>query len=730
MSVDISTGAIVGDHRILAELSQTSHLPARLAERLDTFERVVLKFAPIEDPSAMARLERETRAFRAAAGEGLVPWRGYSTWPELGWAHVATGVWGPSLVHLIDAEPNHRLPAPLALAFGERVARALAALHARGHAHGDVKPGNLLVDGSGKVALADLECARPFDTPAEAGGALMGTLPFIAPEVFLEGSGRISAASDLWGLGVVLWLALTGDYPFGHDPVGAVAAAVAQNRRAEWPSFVPEDARSLVEILLEPDPLSRPKADRWAAMAAVTLGANLPRLITGLATRVRATPAFTELGAGGLVVDTRMIPPPRREGTGSAAPGGAPRGAPAGARPPLPPPKAAPAASAPPLPKPVSAGKAGAAEPPRPSDEPSESSAQLTPRSDAAGLAPQKKRAPEEPLLRQSPPRNLADEVSSGDDDRVDRERGEPADVAASEHGMPAPAVGSDRDHELTPPAPSGPPAPPPPPPAPAAPLPPLEISTALVAAKAATAEPASAPVLRSPLDVPTTPGSQPVPDGAAAATPAPEALMRRAAARWFSRMNPARNFPLTVVISGRKIEIRAAKGMLVAIGATEFAVDPQDPWVEVEPAFAGCLVVPSMLALDVSGETTVARFWITPLAEGALPDACVRIRHHGKVVETLSTPTGVVARTWSHVCLALSIASPALLQVLEGLGWTPAVEVASGFPMVGGLWRALGPSASVLVLFALFLATGLVLKRLTRPLPAASEPALFPSGA
>ena len=149
--------------------------------------------------------------------------------------------------------------------------------------------------------------------------------------------------------------------------------------------------------------------------------------------------------------------------------------------------------------------------------------------------------------------------------------------------------------------------------------------------------------------------------------------------------MNPHRSFAFAVTFSGQEV-----------------ANDPADPVVEVEPCFPGCVVSPPRPRVDLSQATRVARFWVTPLAEGELNDACVRVYHRGRLAVTLLTPTRVVKRTWARVCVAAGLACPAVRYVAARAGWSPTDEV--------------GPVVSM-ALGAALVGVGLVLYRMTRPI-------------
>jgi eukaryotic-like serine/threonine-protein kinase len=156
---------------------------------------------------------------------------------------------------------------------GMGIARALAAAHALGIVHRDVKPANVIIDAQGIPHLMDFGLARELfdaDPGVTSPGVLVGTAYYVAPEQARYGTA--SPASDLYSLGGVLYHALSGEPPF----VGEGALDVALRRFEEDPeelrARVPAadaDLTALIHTLLARDPVERP----WdAAAVAERLG--------------------------------------------------------------------------------------------------------------------------------------------------------------------------------------------------------------------------------------------------------------------------------------------------------------------------------------------------------------------------------------------------------------------------------------------------------------------------
>ena len=118
-----------------------------------------------------------------------------------------------------------KLPLAKALQIAEEIAEALDYAHAQGVIHRDVKPGNILVTEDGHPKIADFGIAKMNLAHFTIPGRVLGTPAYMAPEQ-LSGEG-VDARSDLFSLGVILYVMTTGQSPFHGDSATTVCFKVA-----------------------------------------------------------------------------------------------------------------------------------------------------------------------------------------------------------------------------------------------------------------------------------------------------------------------------------------------------------------------------------------------------------------------------------------------------------------------------------------------------------------------
>jgi serine/threonine protein kinase len=150
-------------------------------------------------------------------------------------------------------------------------------VHQRGILHLDLNPHNVLIDESGEPHLIDFGLAKRIQADRELtqSGAILGTPAYMAPEQASRGRGMLTTATDVYGLGAILYASITGRAPFG---AGSPAETLAQVRDGtpEPPSKrhpgVPRDLEIIVLKCLEKEPERRYSS---AAALADDLGRHL-----------------------------------------------------------------------------------------------------------------------------------------------------------------------------------------------------------------------------------------------------------------------------------------------------------------------------------------------------------------------------------------------------------------------------------------------------------------------
>src|SRR5919107_536857 len=150
------------------------------------------------------------------------------------------------------------LPPRLALALIDPVVEGLAAAHAAGFIHRDVKPENVLISDDGRIKIGDFGLARAVTT-ATSTGALIGTVAYLPPELVL--GKPADARSDIYSVGIMLFEMLTGQQPFdGEVPIQVAYQHV--NGTVGPPSAVVPGLASEVDELVQwctaKDPENRP----------------------------------------------------------------------------------------------------------------------------------------------------------------------------------------------------------------------------------------------------------------------------------------------------------------------------------------------------------------------------------------------------------------------------------------------------------------------------------------
>ncbi|MFE9406728.1 protein kinase [Streptomyces sp. NPDC006530] len=215
------------------------------------------------DEQFRARFRHEVEAARRVGGRWTAPVLDADPDAPVPW--VATGyVAGPSLTQaVLDRGP---LPERSVRALGAGLAEALAAVHALGLVHRDVKPSNVLLTLDGP-RLIDFGIARATEGTASltATGVSIGSPGYMSPEQIL--SRQVTGAADVFSLGAVLAYAATGRPPFPGDSSAALLYKVV-HESAELGAGLTGELRDAVADCLAKDPAGRPTPTALASRLA------------------------------------------------------------------------------------------------------------------------------------------------------------------------------------------------------------------------------------------------------------------------------------------------------------------------------------------------------------------------------------------------------------------------------------------------------------------------------
>ena len=259
---------VAGRYEIERALGHGAMAVVDLARDVELERHVALKRLAenlSRDDELHARFLREARLAARLSHPNVV--RVYDVGDEGGRPFIAMEyVDGETLAELVARRGP--LPPDEVAELGVQICRGLAAAHAAGLVHRDVKPQNLLLRRDGVLKLGDFGIAFGAEgTRLTMAGTVLGTAAYLAPE---QARGEeVTAAADVYGVGAVLYELLTGVPPRSPGSLAELAGAAP----IPPPVGAPSALADVVMRCLDPQPHRRPAS---AAEVARRLAATLP----------------------------------------------------------------------------------------------------------------------------------------------------------------------------------------------------------------------------------------------------------------------------------------------------------------------------------------------------------------------------------------------------------------------------------------------------------------------
>jgi serine/threonine-protein kinase len=263
-------GTIIDErYRVVSRIGSGGMAEVYLAEDLQLGRQVALKILQrrfAEDQEFVERFRREASSAAALSHPNVVSVFDRGEWD--GTYYIAMEYLpGESLKTIVRR--HGAIDPATAIDYVVQILRAARFAHQRGVIHRDLKPHNVIVDEEGRVRVTDFGIARAGASDMTQTGSIMGTAQYLSPE---QAQGHaVSAASDLYAIGIVLYELLTGSLPF--DGETAVTIALKQVSEAPMPPSavnptVPPELDAVVLCALAKDPAHR-FADADAFIAAL-----------------------------------------------------------------------------------------------------------------------------------------------------------------------------------------------------------------------------------------------------------------------------------------------------------------------------------------------------------------------------------------------------------------------------------------------------------------------------
>jgi serine/threonine-protein kinase len=282
-----------GDYELLEQIGRGGQGVVFRARQKSLNRIVALKVINLGQWASKAHVKRFRREAEAAAGlehPGIVPI--HEVGERNGSCYFSMKfIEGGQLDEVTKREPMLLRRAAELIA---RVARTVHYAHEHGILHRDIKPGNILLDANGEPHLTDFGLARLVETENSVTQTLdvLGTPSYMAPEQAVGNNAAVSSATDVYGLGAVLYQLLTGHPPFAggttYETIKLLEDTEPRSPRL-WNPKIDRDLSTICLKCLEKDPKRR-------YSSALALAEDLERWLKSEPIQARHTGVFARGG--------------------------------------------------------------------------------------------------------------------------------------------------------------------------------------------------------------------------------------------------------------------------------------------------------------------------------------------------------------------------------------------------------------------------------------------------
>jgi TolB-like protein/tetratricopeptide (TPR) repeat protein/predicted Ser/Thr protein kinase len=284
------TLANFGDYELLEEIGRGGQGVVYRARQKSLNRTVALKVIGLghwATPAHLKRFRLEAEAAASLEHPGIVPI--HEVGERDGSCYFSMKfVEGGQLDEVVRREP---MPIRRATELIANVARTVHYAHEHHILHRDIKPGNILLDQKGEPQLTDFGLARLVETESTVTRTMevLGTPSYMAPEQAVGNNAQLTSATDVYGLGAVLYQLLTGHPPFAggttYETIRLVLDTEPRQPRL-WTPKVDRDLSTICLKCLEKDPKRR-------YASALALAEDLERWLKHEPIRAHPTGVFT-----------------------------------------------------------------------------------------------------------------------------------------------------------------------------------------------------------------------------------------------------------------------------------------------------------------------------------------------------------------------------------------------------------------------------------------------------